>query len=187
VAIRARQARGSRASPPAVPPLESWQDPYVRLRVDVRGSRHPEEVDNECSELVTWVQGVLDRITPGQFLLLEYVTDDDMPVEPYAQAVLDPGGWCCELVSARYLPGHRWPIDEASLAQHGWHSPDAETGNWWQTDVALDAAAQLLVDAHWFGRHLTDPDRYAIRVGTFPCGRRAGEHHSDQTDALITA
>jgi hypothetical protein len=141
-------------------------------------------VDNECSELVTWVQAVLDRITPGQFLLLEYVTDDDLPVEPYAQAALDPGGWCCELVSARYLPGHRWPIEELTLSQSGWHAPDSGTDNWWQTGVALDAAAQLLVEALWFGRHLTDPDRYAIRwdFPLRPTGRRTPPGSSGRFD-----
>ncbi len=141
----------------------------------------------ERTDTVTWVQAALDSITPGQFLLLEYVTGDDLPVEPCAQAALDPEGWCCEVVSARYLPGQRWPIDDAALAQRGWRAPDAGTNNWWQTQVPLDAAAQLLVDALWFGRCLTDPDRYAIRVGSFPCARRAGEHVPDQTGLLITA
>jgi hypothetical protein len=90
-------------------------------------------------------------------------------------------------VSARHLPGHRWPIDNVTLSVHGWHSPDAETGNWWQTEVALDAAAQRLVEALWFGRNLTHPDRYAIRVGTFACGRRAGQPRTDQAGTLITA
>jgi hypothetical protein len=134
-----------------------------------------------------WVQASLDSIAPGQFLLLEYVTGDDLPVEPYAQAALDPAGWCCELVSAHHMPGQRWPVDDAVLSQRGWHAPDARTGNWWQTDVALDAAAQLLVDGLWFGRRLTDPDRYAIRVGSFPCARRAGEHVPDGAGLLITA
>jgi hypothetical protein len=144
-------------------------------------------VDNERSELVTWVQAALDSITPGQFLLLEYVTGDDMPVEPYAQAALDPAGWCCELVSARYLPGHRYPLNEPALTRMGWRAPDAGTDNWWQTDVALNTAAQLLVEAHWLGRNLSDPDRYAIRLGTFPCGRRAGEHLPVRAETLITA
>jgi hypothetical protein len=139
--------------------------------LDVRGWRHPDGVDSDRSELVMWVQAALDRITPGQFLLLEYVTGDDLPVEPYAQAALDPAGWCCELVSALHLLGHRYPLNEPAVTRMGWRAPDAGTDNWWQTDVALAAAAHLLVDAHWGGRDLTDPDRYAIRVGTFPCGR----------------
>jgi hypothetical protein len=185
-ALRVAGAAELLSQPPAVPQLGSWQDPYVGLRVDVRGSRHPEEVDNDRSELVTWVQTALDGIAPGQFLLLEYVTGDDVPVEPYAQAALDPGGWCCELASAHYLPGRRCPIDEVALSERGWQVPDAETDNWWQTDVPLDAAAQLLVDGLWFGRDLTDPDRYAIRIGTFPCGRRACEHRRDRAGTLIT-
>ena len=148
---------------------------------------HPDGVDNDRSELVAWVQAELDSVAPGQFLLLEYLTDDDLPVEPYSQAALDPGGWHCEVVSNRYLPGHRWPLDEGVLARDGWQIPNGRTDNWWQSDVALEAAAGLLVDALWSGRDLTDPDRYAVSIGTFPCGQRGGESLPRPSDTLITA
>jgi hypothetical protein len=144
-------------------------------------------VTNERSELVAWVAANLDRITPGQFLLLEYLTGDDLPVEPYAQAALDPDGWCCELVSAHYLPGQLWSVHEMTLIRSGWHVPDASSHNYWQTEVAFDDAAQLLVEALWFGRNLTDPDCYAISIGTFPCGRRGGERLPGQSGTLVTA
>lgn len=144
-------------------------------------------MSNDLAELVEWVQTALREITPGQFLLLEYLTEDDLPVEPYVQAALDPGGWYCEVVSSHYLPGHRWPLDEQALTRRGWRAPESGTGNWQQTDVAFDVAARLLVDAHWFGRGLSDPDRYAISIGTFPCGSRSGELQHDQSGTLITA
>lgn len=131
---------------------------------------------SERAELAAWVQSALDEVTPGQFMLLEYLTDDDVPVEPYAQAALDPGGWYCETVSGAHLPGHRWPIDEHAAMRHGWRAPDARTANWWQADVDLDRAAALLVDALWLARGCTDPDRYAISIGTFPSGADGGAH-----------
>ena len=129
------------------------------------------------TELADWVQAALDEITPGQFLVLEYLTDADLPVEPYAQAALDPGGWHCELVSPHYLPTHRWPIDEPAIDRAGWRPPDGRTHNWWSCDVDLDAAARLLVDALWDGRACTDPDRFAISIGTFPSRPDGGEPH----------
>ena len=134
---------------------------------------------------MTWVQAALDGTTPGQFLLLECLTGDDLPVEPYAQAALDPDGWGLEVASSHYLPGGPWPLDEVYLANAGWHCPGARTRNWWQTDVSLDAAAGLLVDALWFGRGVSDPDRYAISVGTFPC--EGGPARHDQAGTLVTA
>ncbi len=122
------------------------------------------------SELADWVQYALDEVTPGQFLLLEYLSDTDLPVEPYAQAAIDPGGWHCEVVSSRYLPTHRWPLDEPALLNTGWVAPGGGTENWWRTDVDLHRAARVLVDALWVGRACTDPDRYAISIGTFPSG-----------------
>lgn len=127
------------------------------------------------TELAEWVQAALDEVTPGQFLVLEYLTDEDLPVDPYAQAALDPGGWRCEVVSAHYLPAHRWPSDELALARTGWLAPDDRTDNWWLPDVDLVLAARLLVDALWDGRACTDPDRYAISIGTFPTGPDGGE------------
>jgi hypothetical protein len=121
------------------------------------------------------VQAALDGITPGQFLVLEYLTEDDLPVEPYAQAALDPGGWYCEVVSDWYLPAHRWPMNELALARAGWQVRDDVTDNWWCADVDLASAAHLLVDALWNGRSCTDPDRFAISVGTFPTGPDGGE------------
>jgi hypothetical protein len=125
--------------------------------------------------LATWVQSTLEEITPGKFLLLEYLTEGDLPVEPYAQAALDPGGWYCEVVSAHHLPGHRWGLDEVALARSGWRPPDLRTDNWWRADVDLGHAAAFLVDALWIARACTDPDRYAISVGTFPSGPEGGE------------
>ncbi len=125
-------------------------------------------MDTSRNELIGWVQGALDEVTPGQFLLVEYLTDEGLPVEPYAQAALEPGGWSCEVVSARYLPGGRWPIDEPALARTGWSGPDERTDNWWRCDVEFGRAAALLVDALWSGRGCTDPDRFAVSTGTFP-------------------
>ena len=121
------------------------------------------------------MQSALDEVTPGKFLILEYLTEEDLPVEPYAQAALDPGGWYCEVVSTHYLPGHRWSLDELALVRSGWHPPDQQTDNWWRADVGLEHAAGLLVDALWIARTCTDPDRYAISVGTFPSGPDGGE------------
>jgi hypothetical protein len=148
----------------------SSHDPYLRLRGDVRGARHGGSVDTTRTELAAWVQGALDETTPGQFLLLEYLAEADLPVEPYAQAAIDPGGWHCEVVSAHHLPAHRWPLDESALQRSGWSAPSDRTANWWRTDVGLDRAASLLVDALWVARACTDPDRYAISIGTFPTG-----------------
>ena len=125
-------------------------------------------------DVAGWVQAALDDVTPGQFLLLEYLSDEDLPVEPYAQAAIDPGGWHCEVVSARYLPVHRWPLDERALLRAGWQAPCDRTENWWRTDVDLELAAQLLVDALWVGRACADADRYAISIGTFPPGPGGG-------------
>ncbi len=126
-------------------------------------------------DLVPWVQAALDQVTPGQFLLIEYLTDDDLPVEPYAQAALDPGGWHCEVVSDRYLPRHRWPIDHLALSAAGWRPPGEGSDNYWVPDVDLGSAATLLVRGLMLGRGCTDPDRYAISVGTFPSGPHGGE------------
>lgn len=127
------------------------------------------------AELVSWVQDALDQVKPGQFLLIEYLPNTDLPVEPYAQAALDPGGWYCEVVSDRYLPAHRWPLDEVALVREGWLQPDSDTDNWWRGDVLLGAAADLLVTGLWVGRGCTDENRYAISVGTFPTGPDGGE------------
>ena len=124
--------------------------------------------------LIAWVQDALDHVQPGQFLLIEYLTGEDMPVEPYAQAALDPGGWYCEVISDQHLPRHRWPLDELELARTCWHQPDHGTDNWWQADVSLDHAAPLLVTALWRARGCTDEDCYAISVGTFPTGPDGG-------------
>lgn len=146
-------------------------------------------MDEDRSELEAWVQAALDSITPGQFLLLEYLTGDALPVEPYAQAALDPGGWYCEIVSAHHLPGHLRRLDELALVRDSWRAPDSGTDNWWQSDVTLNAAARLLVDALWFARDCTDPDLYAISIGTFPSGPRGGEPLplSEWTDLVIAA
>jgi hypothetical protein len=153
----------------------SLQDPYLTQRRTVSPRRHADCVDTERSDLVAWVAAALTPITPGQFLLLEYLTDDDLPVEPYAQAALEPGGWHCEVVSASHLPSHRWPLRERALTRAGWRPPAGRTANWWQPDVALDSAAGVLVDALWTGRVCTDIDRFAVSVGTFPAPRGGGE------------
>ena len=140
---------------------------------------HPETVTTSPSpapsDLVCWVQDALDQVQPGQFLLLEFLSGEGLPVDPYAQAALDPGGWYCEVVSAHHLPTHRWVLDELALARQGWQPPDSGTDNWWRGDVGLDQAAALLVDALWIGRGCTDMDRYAISFGTFPSGPDGGE------------
>jgi Flp pilus assembly pilin Flp len=111
------------------------------------------------------VQAALDGITPGQFLVLEYLTEDDLPVEPYAQAALDPGGWYCEVVSDWYLPAHRWPMNELALARAGWQVRDDVTDNWWCADVDLASAAHLLVDALWNGRSCVGVHSVDVRDG----------------------
>jgi hypothetical protein len=126
------------------------------------------------TELIDWVQATLDVVEPGQFLLVEYLSGEDLPVDPYSQAALDPGGWYCEAVSGYYLPSHRWVLDELAMARHGWRSPDGDTDNWWRPNVPLTDAATLLVDALWIARGCTDQDRYAISVGTFPSGPDGG-------------
>ncbi len=127
------------------------------------------------AELVNWVQEGLDQVQPGQFLVIEYLRGAGLPVDPYAQAALDPGGWYCEVVSTYHLPAHRWVLDELALARDGWRSPDADTDNWWLPDVPLGDAAALLMEALWIGCGRTDLDRYAISVGTFPTGPNGGE------------
>ncbi len=102
------------------------------------------------------------------------LTGQDLPVDPYSQAALDPGGWHCETVSARHLPAHRWMLDELAVVRGGWRCPDGDTDNWWRPDVPLNEAAALLVDASWCARGCIDQDRYAISVGTFPSGPDGG-------------
>lgn len=137
--------------------------------------------------LCEWVHEALDTVQPGQFLLIEYLSGAGLPVDPYTQAALDPGGWYCEIVSTQHLSAHRWPIDEPALARRGWRSPDGDTDNWWRPDVALDQAAALLVDALWIGRGCTVPDRYAISVGTFPSRPEGGEPLPVRQDLPLVA
>jgi hypothetical protein len=145
-------------------------DPWAILgRMDATRAQTP------AAELIEWVQDALDRVTPGQFLLIEYLTDQDLPVDPYAQAALEPGGWYCELVSGHHLPTHRWPLDEVGLRRSGWLVPGDGTDNFWRPDVDLREAAGILVGSLWVGRSCTDPDRYALSVGTFPSGPHGGE------------
>ena len=138
------------------------------------------------AELATWVQEALDQVRPGQFLLIEYLSGTGLPVDPYAQAALDPGGWYCEVVSGHHLPTHRWFLDELALTRQHWRQPDDGTDNYWQPDVALDQAAELLVTALWCARACTDIDRYAISIGTFPTSPDGGEH-LPQPEALPLA
>jgi len=145
------------------------------------------ELVDDKSELVGWVQAALDEITPGQFLLLEYLSEGTLPVEPYAQAALEPGGWHCEIVSALHLPPCIWPLDEGLLDETGWLAPDGRTDNWWRADVDLGLAAGLLVEALWDGRSCTDPDRYAVSIGTFPAGPDGGEPRPAPADLPLAA
>jgi hypothetical protein len=117
---------------------------------------------SEREELIDWVRDALEHVAPGHFLLIEYLSDEDLPVEPYAQTAPDPDGWYCEVVSDRHLAQHRWPLDELALMSHGWSSPDGLTDNWWATPGDAAQAAAFAVDALWFARRCTDPERYAI-------------------------
>lgn len=126
-------------------------------------------------ELVAWIRSTLDEVKPGQFLLIEYLTESGLPVEPYAQAALDPGGWYCEVVSTHYLPSERWPLDELALTRDRWHSPDPDKDNWWQRDVGDADVASRLIGGLWNGRSCRDAYRYAVSVGTFPSGPGGGE------------
>jgi hypothetical protein len=147
---------------------------------------HGGEVENTRHELADWVQAALDEVTAGQFLVLEYLTDENLPVQPYAQAALDPGGWSCEVVSTVHLPPRLWPSDAGALTRAGWFHPDGRTQNWWRAEVGLDAAGRVLVDGLWDGLGCTDPDRYAISIGTFPLVPLGIPAHVDATTPAHT-
>jgi len=112
-----------------------------------------------------------------QFIVVQYLAGLDP--NPYAQAAPEPDGtWYCEVVSAHYLPGEVWPLDERHLLSREWEAPERAGENWACAVGTSDEAAARLIDALARGRVCGNPTLLACEIGRWPSDPDGGEDAS---------
>ena len=145
----------------------SRQRPSVGRRSGVGPPSQDGVVGDIFAELYDCLTSAVAALERRHFLILE--ADVGLAFRPYSQVARElDDTWYCETVSAHYLPGAAWPIDEFFLVSTGWEPPTGPRDNWSITVASAADAALLLVDALRLGRTCIDPSVYSWSFGRFP-------------------
>lgn len=120
-----------------------------------------------AAELVT---DALLNMPWNSFLSIDYGDDTDGPFRPYAQASPSAEGAWCEIVSARFLPADKWPIDADYLLRNGWSEPDGDFPNWHKQGIPAIEAGYQILEGLRYGRMCGDPRKVRWHSGEFPGG-----------------
>lgn len=104
-----------------------------------------------------FISELLASMPRNRSLQIQYGDSANGSIQPYAQGTRGDDGVWCEIVSERFLPGAKWPIDTEYLEARGWLVPDDEVPQWCKEKVAFHDAGHQLLKGLRFGRRCPDP------------------------------
>ncbi|WP_129662322.1 TY-Chap domain-containing protein [Rothia uropygialis] len=151
---------------------QHWIDRGIGVVEHVGGEATGDET--AWRSLIEEIGQAIKELPWKHFLTVDYATGNTGGDSPYAQAFTGPGGVSVSLVSEHFLPAIMWPLDEEYLKEAGWTPPNPHRWHWEQSQLALNEAAGLLVDALRYGRGCSDPYRFRWGSGAiYDLGRSA--------------
>lgn len=116
--------------------------------------------EDSWRDLIAEIHQAIRDLPWKHFLTVDYETGNTGGDSPYAQAFTGPRGVDVTLVSEQFLPAILWPLDQEYLEESGWKAPTPDQWHWSRTQLSLDDAAEVLVDALRYGRDCSDPYRF---------------------------
>ncbi|MCQ6269102.1 hypothetical protein M8J71_01085 [Pseudarthrobacter sp. R1] len=160
---------------------------YFGAWESVIGAVMPSEVEGEFAGMVKqlreeglaeerWARAgemvceALTNMPWNSFLSIDYGDEADGPNRPYAQATPSADGVWCEIVSEKFLPADKWPIDANFFKRNGWSAPDEEVPNWHKQGVPPLEAGHQILEGLVHGRSCPDPQKVRWHSGEFPGG-----------------
>ena len=149
----------------AVMPSEV-EDEYDGMVNHIRAQNNVQEDWAKAGELIS---EVLANMPWNSFLSIQY-TEDTEGLTPYAQAVPSADGVWFEIVSERYLPADKWPIDTDYLTGNRWSTPDNDFPNWHKEVFHISKPVIRYSKACRFGRGCEDASKLRWHTGEFPTG-----------------
>lgn len=130
-----------------------------------------EAAAHEGIELVRYKQPWLNqRGHFGSFLSIQYADDAAEGLSPYAQAVPGADGVWFEIVSEKYLPADKWPIDAGYLNENRWSAPDNDFPNGYKDGIPHVEAGHQILEGLRYGRGCYDASKLQWHTGDFPSG-----------------
>jgi hypothetical protein len=133
-----------------------------------------QEQDDEWAVIRHQVGQLIEVMSAGAFLHIEYAAPTNGQTAPYARATAGPDGVLCEIISDAGLSRHQWRLSTHRLSAEGWLAPDRDVPNWRRIGVPRGDAAALILNAIRFGSVPVEATELRWSVGRIPDGPGPG-------------
>jgi len=127
-----------------------------------------QKLENEWAAAQQLIEKLIETLTAGAFLHIQYAPAVNGQVAPYARATVKSGTVVCEINSHAGANAQHWRLSVDWLSGDGWTAPNPENAHWHKAGVPRREAAAQILKALRFGRVPVEAADLSWTIGRLP-------------------